>query len=418
MDRNENEKRVWVFDPANNRDHDAGNHRGKPIQAPGWAANSAPGWADHGADGDEPRIILMSPSSGKTTNHAIPALPPLPGPRADAPDQTDTPAGPMVPGPRRPRRVRAWMVVVAVVCVLAAILAGLAVWQTVRVRDAVESCDSARSDVLELDDGLASAVDGGDAKEALSVTADQVEDPGTVTDLAAAAEDARLKVEVPACEVSWFDLHPGRALDDIEKVLDTVRARSSALETAVSAVLASRDAKTLADAADALKAKADQADALLKDSDGKVQDNATRDALQQSVDRARTLLDAGDDAGAMTDQATALDRAMTAVNESVKAKQDADAKAAAEVAAAAQAAQQAQQSYTPSYSGGGHSGGYSGGGYTPPYSGGSASTGGGSTGGGSSFGGGIPSGAVGGTGVPGGDSCVPVCIDGACQPCS
>ena len=105
MDRNENEKRVWVFDPANNRDHDAGNHRGKPIQAPEWAANSAPGWADHGADGDEPRIILMSPSSGKTTNHAIPALPPL-------------------PGPRRPHRVHAWMVVVAVVCVLAAILAG------------------------------------------------------------------------------------------------------------------------------------------------------------------------------------------------------------------------------------------------------------------------------------------------------
>lgn len=59
MDRNENEKRVWVFDPANNRDHDAGNLRGKPIQAPVWAVNAAPGWAEPGTGGDEPRIILF-----------------------------------------------------------------------------------------------------------------------------------------------------------------------------------------------------------------------------------------------------------------------------------------------------------------------------------------------------------------------
>ena len=108
----------------------------------------------------------------------------------------------------------------------------------------------------------------------------------------------------------------------------------------MAAVLKSRDAKTLADATTALKSKTDQASALLKDSDGRVQDNATRDALGKAIDQARTLLDAGVDAKAMNDASAALDRATAAVNDSMKAKSDADARAAAE-AAAAQAAQQA-----------------------------------------------------------------------------
>ena len=181
------------------------------------------------------------------------------------------------------------------------------------------------------------------------------------------------------------------------------------------AVVASRDAKTLAAATSALKSKTDQAATLLKESDGKVQDDTTRQTLGKAIDQARELLDANDDAKAMNDATTSLDQATGAVNDSVKAKSDADAKAAAE-AAAAQAAQQAQQLYTPSYTGG-YTGGYSGG-YTPSYSGGSSS--GGSTSSGGSIFDRLPS-AIGGTGdapctYP--ECCVPVCIDGECQPCS
>ncbi|WP_026642194.1 FIVAR domain-containing protein [Bifidobacterium tsurumiense] len=329
MGRNENGKRVWVFDPANNTDRDAGNHRGRPIQAPGWAVNAVSGWAD----------------------------------------RTDVPAGPEGSGSRRPRRVRMWMVVVAVVCVLAVVSAGLAVWQAVRVRGAMESCGASRSGVLELADGLASAVDGGDVREALSVTADQVEDPDAVTALAAAADDARLEVGVPACEVSWFDLHPDRASDGIEAAMDMVRARSSALDAAVSAVLRSRDAKILADAKTSLQTKTDQADALLADSDGRVQDNAVRDALRKAIDQANTLL--GGDEVTVDDlraAGQAIDQATTAVNDSIKAKQDADAAAEA---------QAAQQSYTPSYSGGGSYVPQQS--YTPSYSGSSGGSSGGSS---------------------------------------
>lgn len=357
-----NESRIWVFDPANNTDHEAGGLRGKPITPPEWAENRGPGWASPDPEGS---------------------------------------------GPRRPRRVHAWMIAVAVIAVVAVVLAGLGVWQAVRVRGAVASCESMAAQATAAYEDLLKLVQSDELKDAKAITADQVEDPDTVTALQDALQNAGGTVSIGVCGVEWYDLHPDRIVEKPARGKTLFESKRQSLRKAMDAVLKSRDAKTLADAKDALKAKVDQGASLLKDSDGKVQDNAVRDALSKAIDQARKLLDENDDAKAMNDATTSLDQAMSAVNDSVKAKQDADAKAAAE-AAAAQAAQQTQQSFTPSYTGGG----YTGGGYTPSYSpGGSVPSGGGSSIGD------IPSGAVGGTGVPGGDSCVPVCIDGACQPC-
>ena len=352
-----NVKRIWVFDPANNTDHEAGGLRGKPITPPEWTENLEPG----GASPDPERS-----------------------------------------GPQKPRRVRAWMIAVAVIAVVAVVLAGLGVWQAVRVRGAVASCESMTAQATAAYEDLLKLAQSDGLKDAEAITADQVEDPDTVTTLKDAL-DKKVVWDWRPCVVAWYDLHPDRIIELPKHAKEQFESVYKTLEKAMDAVLASRDAKTLTDATSALKAKTDQADALLKDSDGKVQDTATRDALSKAIDQARKLLDEGDDAKAMNDAASALDQATGAVNDSVKAKSDADAKAAGESAAA----QQAQQSYTPSYTGG----------YTPSYSGGSSSDGSASSGGGSSSIGGIPSGAVGGTGVPGGDSCVPVCIDGECQPC-
>ena len=309
------------------------------------------------------------------------------------------PFGPERSEPHRPRRVRAWIVVTVVV---ALVLAGLGVWQVLRVRGAVASCESMTAQATAAYEDLLKLAQSDGLKDAEAITADQVEDPDTVTTLKDAL-DKKVVWDWRPCVVAWYDLHPDRIIELPKHAKEQFESVYKTLEKAMDAVLASRDAKTLTDATSALKAKTDQADALLKDSDGKVQDTATRDALSKAIDQARKLLDEGDDAKAMNDAASALDQATGAVNDSVKAKSDADAKAAGESAAA----QQAQQSYTPSYTGG----------YTPSYSGGSSSDGSASSGGGSSSIGGIPSGAVGGTGVPGGDSCVPVCIDGECQPC-
>lgn len=235
-------------------------------------------------------------------------------------------------------------------------------WRDARAEDAMSSCLDAASSQADAWESVTGAV--GDAGEAKRVDASQVQDASTVSAL------ARLLDSVP--EKPMADACPAEATAEL---LTARRERASSqaeayaryareLKAATAAVLASRDAKTLKDAEDALQAKTDQGDALLRDSEGRVQDDTTRDALRQAIDRARTLLDAADDAQAINEQAAALDRAMQAVDDSIKAKQDADAKAAADAAAAAQAAQQAQQSHTPSYSGG-HSGGY-----TPSESGG------------------------------------------------
>ena len=269
---------------------------------------------------------------------------------------------------------------VAGACALAVVLlaaGGLLAWRAIgdsRVGEARSSCleaSAVRSDAWETVTRAVGAV--GDVKD---VDASQVADPATVADLAGLLDSVPREPDADACPADATVRRLAADKERADSQADAYDRFAMKLEAAVSAVVASRDAKTLADAATALKTKTDQADALLKESDGKVQDNATRDSLGKAIDQARKLLDANDDAEAMNDAAAALDRATAAVNESVKAKQDADAKAAAE-AAAAQAAQQAQQSYTPSHSGGGYS--YSGG-STPSHSGGgSVSLGGGSS---------------------------------------
>lgn len=367
---------IWVPDPANRHDHDAGNHRGLPIVPPSWAGNTTPGWAH--ADGPSP---------------------------AEPTPET---------GGRNHRKRRAIIAAITIIVILAAILTVLTVWQTGRVHNATAACESANTRITDTTRGLIKFTEADDYQTAIKVTAEQVEDPDTVTTLQAAIDGLNEQVRIGgdeepaapviACAIDWTDPQPGRIAEQAEGEAERLEASHAALEEAVSSVIASRDEKTLNDAATALKTKTDQADELLSDSDGKVQDNATREALGKAIDEAKTMLDNGDDAQAMNDAIAALDQAMNAVNDSIKAKQDADAQAAAEAAA-----QQAQQSYTPSYTGG-----YTGGGYSPSYSGG-VSSGGSASSGGSIFDR-LPS-AIGGVfeNAPQGESAGQVCFgDGDC----
>ena len=76
------------------------------------------------------------------------------------------------------------------------------------------------------------------------------------------------------------------------------------------AVTGSVDAKTLADAKQALQSTVDSADKTYADSDGKVQDNATRDNLKTALDAAKKVLsdDGVTDAKEYTDQKTTVDK--------------------------------------------------------------------------------------------------------------
>ena len=134
---------------------------------------------------------------------------------------------------------------------------------------------------------------------------------------------------------------------------DWYETHEKSLSKAVRAVVESKAAKRLDDAKTNLTAKLDEASKLLADSDGKVADNATRDALSNAIDAANGLKD-GNDPAKIDGARKTLEDAINGVNASVQAKTDADAQAAAAAAAAAQAQAQAQSTYSgvSSYSGG------------------------------------------------------------------
>lgn len=119
---------------------------------------------------------------------------------------------------------------------------------------------------------------------------------------------------------------------------------------AVKAVTESKAAKTLETAKTNLTAKLDEAAKLLTDSDGKVQDNTTRETLTNAIDAATRLKDAND-ATKIDKARKTLEDAINGVNASVQAKTDADAQAAAAAAAAAQVQAQSTYSGGSSYSG-------------------------------------------------------------------
>lgn len=134
---------------------------------------------------------------------------------------------------------------------------------------------------------------------------------------------------------------------------DWYKTHEKSLSKAVRAVTESKAAKTLETAKTNLTAKLDEASRLLADSDGKVADNATRDALSNAIDAANGLKD-GNDPAKIDGARKTVEDAINGVNASVQAKTDADAQAAAAAAAAAAQAQaQAQSTYSggSSYSG-------------------------------------------------------------------
>lgn len=229
---------------------------------------------------------------------------------------------------------------------------------TSQLTEAKTACAQA-ADRLRVAQNNYNALINGDAyKSAVKITAKQVEDSKVVTALAKDSEDEAPKMV--ACNVDdKTALERNTGL--IDKNTTWYETHTKTIDTDVKNVVKARDAKILKDTQAALVKKITDAKKLYDASNGKVKDNKTRDALKKQLDAAGKLKD-GKDVKKIKDAQTALDKAMKTVNNSVKAKQDADKKAAeeqarkeAEAQAAAQANAQAQQyvapqqSYTPTY---------------------------------------------------------------------
>nr|WP_311371272.1 hypothetical protein [Bifidobacterium dentium] len=151
------------------------------------------------------------------------------------------------------------------------------------------------------------------------------------------------------------------ALWDVSKakttVADDITAATkaiSSIDAAMGKVESSKTAKQVKDAKDTLNKTITDAETLYKDSEGKVQDDKTRESLKNAIDTAKkTSDDKKSDVKALNAQKDAVSKAVTGVNDSKSAKEQADAEAKAKAEAeeaARQAAQQAAQSQTQSYS--------------------------------------------------------------------
>ena len=253
-----------------------------------------------------------------------------------------------VDGRKRPK----WLLpLIAVVCAVVLVVAGVVGWNMYRgakLAEAKEACataaDGVRSQANEYN-----ALLNGDAADAAAVKAEQVKDAKTVESLG-----KELKASAPEYEGCVAEDAKGldAATVKLGEQADWYKTHEQSLSKAVRAVIESKAAKTLETAKTNLTAKLDEASRLLADSDGKVQDNATRETLTNAIDAANKLKDAND--ATKIDKAhKTLEDAINGVNASVQAKTDADAQAAAAAAAAAAAQAQAQSTYSggSSYSG-------------------------------------------------------------------
>ena len=278
------------------------------------------------------------------------------------------------------------IIIAVVVVALAGIGGGYAYWthhEGNAYHEAVAQAGNA-------DKALSKAVD-----EATATTykADQLKEPKLLDKLDTAIRKAKALKGIPNDAPSeWLAWQLASAKKASATDADEADAQAKALNAALNAVRDSKLAKELDGAKDQLKRGIDGAGKTLKDTDGKVADNATRDSLKKAIAEANNILSKKGvtDPKTYTDQKAKLDAAVKRVTDSKAAKEQADAEAAAQAQAQAQAAQaqaaaaaaQSQRSYSQSYnrysgSGSGYSSsrGYSAPqqSYTPSSNGGSSS---------------------------------------------
>lgn len=274
----------------------------------------------------------------------------------------------------KPAKLTAIIVAVIIVA-LAGIGGGYAYWthhEGNAYHEAVAQAENA-------DKALSKAVDEATATE---YKADQLKEPKLLDKLDTAIGKAKALKGVPEEQPGeWLAWQLASARKANATDADEANAQAKALNAALKAVRDSKLAKELDGAKDQLKQGIDGAGKTLRDTDGKVADNATRDSLKKAIAEANGALSKKGvtDPKAYTDAKAKLDAAVKRVTDSKAAKEKADAEAAAQAQAQAQAAQaqaaaaaaaaaQPQRSYSQSYNryGGSGSGYSSNRGYSAP----------------------------------------------------
>lgn len=177
-------------------------------------------------------------------------------------------------------------------------------------------------------------------------------DKTTLTSLNESLKVGESRKGVPASShaAKWNLWSISKAKTIISNDMTEANDSINAIGKAMGKVEASKTAKQVKDAKDALDKTITDAENLYKDSEGKVQDNKTRESLKTAIDNAKkTSGDKKADVKSLTAANDTLSKAVKSVNDSKNAKAQADAQK--------QAQEQAQQAQAQSV--GTPSGGYS-----------------------------------------------------------
>ncbi|MDN6832057.1 hypothetical protein, partial [Bifidobacterium crudilactis] len=229
----------------------------------------------------------------------------------------------------------------AVVLVLTvATICGLHAWHSSQHQQAIQSCQAALTGQEAAIKALSESHEH--AAEFKDLHADQLADPSALDDLTKGLATRRSPITgtcAPSLSTETLDSRTKRVSENNAQL----KADAHTLDMAVKAVVASRDAKSLADAKGGLEQAVKDAQGTFDSSDGKVADTATRDRLREALDAANKVLadESVKDPKRYQDAQASLADPVNQVNESVNAKASAD-QAAAAAAAQAQAQAPAQ----------------------------------------------------------------------------
>lgn len=175
----------------------------------------------------------------------------------------------------------------------------------------------------------------------------------------------QLSMNVLRPDTTGYTADAKRALaEKLDEQSDANRRAVDELRDLTPKLEKSKAERDILNARDAVRNALNKGDALLKSSDGNVDDNKSREELQNAINAANGY-EGNRDVNDLNAKAKAITDKLQPVNDAVKARQDRIAREAAEAAARDAAAQAAarQASYSGSYGGGSYGSGYSGGSY-------------------------------------------------------
>ncbi|OFQ98287.1 hypothetical protein [Alloscardovia sp. HMSC034E08] len=247
------------------------------------------------------------------------------------------------------KRKRLWLVVSVIVVVVVLVVAGVWGVRSARIADCQKANKAYTTAYAAYEKAFKTATETGQ----VITSADQVADKAVFEKFHKVTASRVSKGALLDCDINVVNVFT-TSTDALVKKTSELNTAAKTIVTVTRDLVASKDAKDLADAKNAAQAKLDEATNLYASSDGQVADNSARDNLQNTINAVNTALnDKKASVESLNKALEPVQGAIDGVNNSVEAKRQADAQVAAAQAQAQAQARSQTRSGSRSYSGGG-----------------------------------------------------------------